>query len=64
MRIFKDNVDDLWVERADGSLVCVAEGVRADAAEGGWGGRAAEDVERGYGPLVELVPADGTVMQQ
>lgn len=56
MRIFQDNVDDLWVERADSTLVCMAEGVRSDAAEDGWGERTFDDVERGYGPLVRMVP--------
>jgi CelD/BcsL family acetyltransferase involved in cellulose biosynthesis len=64
VRIFKDNVDDLWVEHADGTLICVAEGVRQEVHQHAWSGRAAEDVERGYGPLVELVPADGTVVQR
>jgi hypothetical protein len=56
VRIFQDSVDDLWVERADGTLVCVSEGVRAEMS-GDEPGRALEDIRRGYGPLAELVPA-------
>jgi hypothetical protein len=56
VRIFQDHVLDLWAERADGTLVCVSEGVRAEMS-GDEPGRALEDIRRGYGPLTELVPA-------